>query len=240
MVHGWPLLSAALTACNCCGAVYATTSSERPAAFITSTLIRDIMISEIPWHLGGARRSRIHASKASLCASRTPSGARSSRRCTLITRSRVVGHPYLNGFVTSWSLTPVRSCVSRSRARRYAPPQAAPRTGSGGAWPRPCGAPLRGDGSRAVAELLNMQGVCPKVLNPPRNRVNPTFPPTRRPRGDPGTAARSSCGSSAPKSHIPRTRRTGPRPSAGWPAAAYSSARPAPLIVDDDPESVTD
>ena len=39
MVHGWPLLSAALTACNCCGAVYATTSSERPAAFITSRLL---------------------------------------------------------------------------------------------------------------------------------------------------------------------------------------------------------
>ena len=32
MVHGWPLLSAAMTACSSCGAVYATTLSERPAA----------------------------------------------------------------------------------------------------------------------------------------------------------------------------------------------------------------
>jgi hypothetical protein len=38
MVHGWPLLSAALTACNPSGATYATTSSERPAAFMTSIL----------------------------------------------------------------------------------------------------------------------------------------------------------------------------------------------------------
>jgi hypothetical protein len=32
MVHGWPLPSAALTARCSCGATYATTSSERPAA----------------------------------------------------------------------------------------------------------------------------------------------------------------------------------------------------------------
>ena len=32
MVHGWPLLSAALTAMGSCGASYATTLSERPAA----------------------------------------------------------------------------------------------------------------------------------------------------------------------------------------------------------------
>src|SRR6266511_2807294 len=32
MVHGWPLPSAALTAGCSCGAAYATTSSERPAA----------------------------------------------------------------------------------------------------------------------------------------------------------------------------------------------------------------
>src|SRR5499426_4222608 len=32
MVHGWPLLSAALTAMSSCGAAYATTLSERPAA----------------------------------------------------------------------------------------------------------------------------------------------------------------------------------------------------------------
>jgi hypothetical protein len=40
MVHGWPLLSAALTACNPCGALYATTSSGRPAAFIPSCVQR--------------------------------------------------------------------------------------------------------------------------------------------------------------------------------------------------------
>jgi hypothetical protein len=32
MVHGWPLPSAALTAAYSCGAAYATTSSEKPAA----------------------------------------------------------------------------------------------------------------------------------------------------------------------------------------------------------------
>src|SRR5262247_155466 len=32
MVHGWPLLSAALTARCSCGAAYATTLSERPVA----------------------------------------------------------------------------------------------------------------------------------------------------------------------------------------------------------------
>jgi hypothetical protein len=39
LVHGWPLLSAALTAGHSCGAAYATTSSGRPAGFITSTLL---------------------------------------------------------------------------------------------------------------------------------------------------------------------------------------------------------
>src|SRR5262245_5224874 len=38
MVHGWPLPPAALTACSPCGALYATTSSGRPAAFIPSVM----------------------------------------------------------------------------------------------------------------------------------------------------------------------------------------------------------
>src|SRR6266850_2524262 len=43
MVHGWPLLSAALTAVCSCGAAYATTSSERPAA-------SSHLSSQILWH----------------------------------------------------------------------------------------------------------------------------------------------------------------------------------------------
>ena len=55
MVHGWPLLSAALTACDSCGAVYATTSSGRPAAFIPSTRSR---ASPTTPHRGAARGRR--------------------------------------------------------------------------------------------------------------------------------------------------------------------------------------
>src|SRR5262245_31084197 len=61
MVHGWPLLSAALTACNSCGAGYVTTSSGRPAAFITS-IPRKARSSPARrrWHRGPAERAGAH------------------------------------------------------------------------------------------------------------------------------------------------------------------------------------
>jgi len=61
----------------------------------------DIVISEMPWHPGGGRRSRIPASRGSSCASRTPSGAPSSRRAPSTTPCPGVGRPCPNGFATS-------------------------------------------------------------------------------------------------------------------------------------------
>jgi len=44
MVHGWPLLFAALTACCSWGAADATTSSERPAASSLLSFEEDLVM----------------------------------------------------------------------------------------------------------------------------------------------------------------------------------------------------
>ncbi len=159
----------------------------------------DIVISEMPWHPVGGRRSRIPASRGSSCASRTPSGAPSSRRAPSTTPCPGVGRPCPNGFATSRSLMRAKSSASRSRARRSAHPQGAPRAGSGGASPRRSVAPLR-DAANLEREALHMKDLnesCKPSTKPgqlhPRSRARRCVPPRAAPRtGSIGASRRRS------------------------------------------------
>jgi hypothetical protein len=109
----------------------------------------DIVISGMPWRSSDGLPSRTLAVVASLCASRTRSGALSNERFSEITRSPAGDRPCRSGSAISSLPMPVRSSASRLHVRRYVLAPVALRTGNAGSSPVPCVVPLHG----AVDEL---------------------------------------------------------------------------------------
>jgi hypothetical protein len=102
----------------------------------------DIVISGMPCRSSDGLPDRTLAVVASSCASRTRSGALSSKRFSEITRSPAGVRPCRSGSAISSLPTPVRSSASRLHVRRYVLGAAALRTGNAGSSPVPCAVPL--------------------------------------------------------------------------------------------------
>jgi hypothetical protein len=134
----------------------------------------DIVISESPWRAADGRQARIPAGRGSSCASRTSSGARSTRRFRPSTPCRGVSPRCPSGSAISSSPMLGRSSESRSREPGCVMPPAARRTGSGGASPALCAAPLRAGANPAANASPHL--TWPKVFHRPRNRGNSRDP----------------------------------------------------------------
>ena len=111
-------------------------------------MLRDFVISDIPWASAEDLRCRIHDATGSMCASRTPSGARSSARSHPSIPSPYDDPPFPKRSATCSSLMPAPCSVLRSRGRRCDTHTAASRTGSAGGWPELSVPPHPGDASR--------------------------------------------------------------------------------------------
>jgi len=105
------------------------------------------VISDIQWASADDLRCPIHDTTGSMCASRTPSGARWSARLPPSIPSPHADPPSPKRSVTCSSLTPALCSVLRSRGRRCATQTVASRTGSAGAWREPFVLPHPADAS---------------------------------------------------------------------------------------------